>query len=167
MPKVINMKPRPSEDIDIDIDIRNTNWQLVDGLEALANTCIVAAREQYCPRVFSEISLLFTDNEQVQDLNKTYRGKDKPTNVLSFPTSSNIEIPILGDVVLAFETVEREAHEQGISLPDHIAHLLVHGYLHLQGLDHETDADALVMEGLEIKVLAGLGICNPYDKETV
>jgi len=152
-------------EIDIDIDIRDTRWDAVDDIAALAHTAIMAARVEYHIRPFTEISLLFTDNAQIKDLNRTYRKQDKPTNVLSFPTDASLGVPILGDVVLAFETVALEAQQSGIELDDHITHLLIHGYLHLQGLDHETDADAEVMETHEIKALAGLGITNPYDRD--
>jgi len=160
--------PNSSRD-DIDIDIRDTRWDAVDDISALAHTAIMAARVEYhahpfTERAFTEISLLFTDNAQIRDLNRTYRKQDKPTNVLSFPTDASLGIPILGDVVLAFETVALEAQQSGIKLDDHITHLLIHGYLHLQGLDHETDVDAQTMEALEIKALAGLGIANPYDR---
>ncbi len=153
------------DDIEIDIDIRDTRWDVVDDLSALARTVLSTAITQYCERPFTEISLLFTNNGQVRDLNRTYRGKDKPTNVLSFPTEATLGIPILGDVVLAFEVIEGEARVGGIALEDHIAHLLIHGYLHLQGLGHENDGDAEFMETHEIKALAGLGITNPYDRD--
>jgi len=169
MQKTSKMKKLPPEDIniniEIDIDIRGTRWDAVDDLAALSRTALFAVAAQYCVRPFTEISLLFTDNSQIKDLNRTYRGKDKPTNVLSFPTNISLAVPILGDVVLAFETIEFEATQSGIGLEDHITHLLIHGYLHLQGLDHETDADALIMETHEIKALAGLGITNPYGKD--
>ena len=153
------------DDIEIGIDIRDTRWDAVENLAALVHTALVAATAQYCTRPFTEISLLFTDNAQIKELNRTYRGKDMPTNVLSFPTDAKLAVPILGDVVLAFEVIADEARNGNIALEDHITHLLIHGYLHLQGLDHETDADALIMEALEIKTLAGLGISNPYDKD--
>jgi probable rRNA maturation factor len=120
-----------------------------------------------------EVSAKLTGDAEVQALNLAYRGKDKPTNVLSFPMASldllaaaadgdDIEI-LLGDVVLARETCVREAAERGISVSDHAAHLLVHGTLHLLGYDHETgDEDAEKMEAVERRALAGLGIADPY-----
>jgi probable rRNA maturation factor len=120
-----------------------------------------------------EVSAKLTNDAEVQALNLAYRGKDKPTNVLSFPMASpdllaaaadgdDIEI-LLGDVVLAHETCVREAAERGIAVRDHAAHLLVHGTLHLLGYDHETgDEDAEQMEAVERSALAGLGIADPY-----
>lgn len=117
-----------------------------------------------------EVSIVFTSNEAIQKLNATYRGKDKPTNVLSFPSglfksdNKKQQVPILplGDVILGYETIQQEATEQGISFRDHLSHLLIHGFLHLLGYDHERDEEAEVMEGLEIQYLKILGINNPY-----
>ncbi len=123
------------------------------------------------------VSLLFTTDEQVHALNREWRAKDKPTNVLSFPMLTGDELrdltsdgppampPVpLGDLALAFETCSREAEEKTIALEDHAAHLIVHGLLHLAGYDHETsDADAEEMEAIEVKALARMGIGDPYD----
>ena len=99
-------------------------------------------------------------------LNRSYRGKDRPTNVLSFPAfprgKRGALPPMLGDIVLAAETVAREAQLEEKPLADHLAHLIVHGILHLIGYDHESDAEAEEMEGLERQILAGLGIPDPY-----
>lgn len=105
------------------------------------------------------MSLLFTDAAGIRELNARYRGKDRPTNVLSFPQPSG---PLLGDVILAAEIVRQEAALAGKRLEDHIAHLVVHGFLHLLGYDHEVDADAEKMEELERVALNRLGIADPY-----
>lgn len=107
------------------------------------------------------VTLLLTDDETVRGLNVRFRGQDKPTNVLSFPAPQNPE-RFLGDIALAYGVCAREASEQGKSLKNHLQHLVAHGVLHLLGYDHETDAQAEEMEGLERVVLAGLGISDPY-----
>jgi len=113
-----------------------------------------------------EVSVLLTDDAHQQILNLQWRGQDKPTNVLSFPAGEDEPHPgqplLLGDISLAFETLDREALDLQKSLADHLCHLLVHGMLHLLGFDHEAQADADEMEPLEIKVLDGLGISSPY-----
>jgi probable rRNA maturation factor len=119
-----------------------------------------------------EVAVRLTDDAEVHALNRDFRGKDKPTNVLSFPqvqddlleglaNSDDGEI-LLGDIVLARETCAREADEKRITLTDHATHLIVHGTLHLVGYDHMDDASAAAMEALEVKALASLGIGNPY-----
>jgi len=107
------------------------------------------------------IVVLLTDDEALQALNGRFRGQDKPTNVLSFPAPQNLE-GHLGDIALALGVCAREAAEQGKSLADHLCHLTVHGTLHLLGYDHETDAEAELMEGLERTLLARLGVTDPY-----
>ncbi len=107
----------------------------------------------------SELSLLFTDDAAVQRLNAAWRNKDKPTNVLSFPQAFG---PLLGDVILAAETVREEAALARKPLRDHMAHLIVHGFLHLIGYDHEADRDAEAMEALEREALKRMGIADPY-----
>jgi probable rRNA maturation factor len=114
------------------------------------------------PRIESdrEVAILLTDDAEMQALNLKWRGKDAPTNVLSFPSGE--EQGHLGDVVLAYETVEGEAEQQNIAIADHAAHLVVHGMLHLLGYDHEQEDDAVKMETLETEILATLGIADPY-----
>ena len=108
----------------------------------------------------SEVSLVLTDDAAVQILNRDYRGKDRPTNVLSFPV---VNAPgLLGDIVLSRETLVREAKIGEKAVHDHLTHLIIHGLLHLLGYDHETERDAVVMEALEVQALAKLGIANPY-----
>lgn len=116
----------------------------------------------------AEVSILFADDAFVRDLNARFRGQDKPTNVLSFPAASaGAPGPRpLGDIVLAFETVSREARDAGKPFNHHTAHLLVHGFLHLLGYDHETDADATIMEAREVRILETLDIPDPYAENT-
>jgi probable rRNA maturation factor len=120
-----------------------------------------------------EISVRLTGDEEVRALNRQYRGKDAPTNVLSFPMiqpdlldtvtrNTDDGEALLGDIVLAHGVCAREAAEKGIGLPDHLTHLLVHGVLHLLGYDHHGDGEAEAMEAIEREVLARLGIADPY-----
>jgi len=115
-----------------------------------------------------EVSLCFGDNDFVETLNSQFRGRDKPTNVLSFPSgfeeeSLDGEALLIGDIILAFGVVEAEARDQEKAFSDHTLHLVIHGLLHLLGHDHEDDAGAAVMEALEIKLLNSFGIQNPYE----
>jgi probable rRNA maturation factor len=118
-----------------------------------------------------ELSIVLTSDEEVRALNSQWRGKDKPTNVLSFPQAEPHELDgadgpgpelMLGDIVLARETCAREAEEKALPLPDHAAHLLVHGTLHLLGYDHMDDETAQDMEAREVRALARLGLADPY-----
>lgn len=112
----------------------------------------------------AELSIVLTDDAEQRGLNRDWRGIDKPTNVLSFPQIEPFGpvTGILGDIILARETLEREAAALGTSFRDHFTHLVVHGFLHILGYDHVEDADALVMEGLETQILQSLGIADPY-----
>jgi probable rRNA maturation factor len=154
-----------------------TDWEALAARAAAAVAQI--APELANPRLAA--SLLFTDDAALQALNREWRGKDKPTNVLSFPMLEREDLlaldaegaddgaedgppELIGDIALALETCGREADEKGATLEDHAAHLVIHGLLHLAGHDHETSpADALAMEALEIQALALIGIGNPYD----
>ena len=118
------------------------------------------------------VDLILADDLFIQDLNGRYRGKDQPTNVLSFPQEdlekgqALIKTPLLllGDIVMSYETLDREALSQNISFMHHFSHLLIHGLLHLLGFDHETDKDQQEMEALEAKILETLSIANPYNQ---
>lgn len=118
-----------------------------------------------------EVSVLLTDDDEVADLNAHYRGKQGPTNVLSFPSGDgplpgDAAMPMmLGDVVIAFGVTRAEAEAAGIPIAHHLSHLVVHGMLHLMGLDHEDDAEAERMEQLETEILARLGVADPYGGE--
>ena len=107
-----------------------------------------------------KVTVLLTDDVRVRTLNREFRGKDKPTNVLSFPGA---EPPYLGDIAIAYQTVVKEARAQAKSFAAHAAHLTVHGILHLLDYDHEGDAAAKIMETLEIQILAKLGMSDPYN----
>ena len=111
-----------------------------------------------------ELSLVFSNDAGQQALNAHWRGKDASTNVLSFPQIEPFEPleGLIGDIILARETVVKEALEQGKSFNDHFSHLVVHGFLHILGYDHLNDDEALEMEGLETQILSGLGISDPY-----
>lgn len=164
-----------SENCLVQIMAPNEEWfRVLPNANQLATDVIQrAVRESGKVHSSSEVSVVFSDDRELQLLNKEYRSIDKPTNVLSFPGP---ELPdedpnaytaggrpqVLGDIVLALETTEREAQEQGKELKHHVAHLLVHGTLHLLRFDHENDRDAELMENLERKVLAALGIGDPY-----
>ncbi len=150
----------------VDIAVEHDAWRAVAGLSALAERAAAAALAEVddAPGE-AEVSLVLCDDAFIRALNRTWRGKDQPTNVLSFPTDA--EAPdagpaLLGDIVVAYETSAREADEEGRSLGAHLAHLVVHGMFHLLGYDHEDDGEADVMEGLEGRALAALGIASPY-----
>jgi len=135
------------------IHLQDTRWK-----KALRPYCKTVQR--ICELVDAEgkVAIVLADNAFIQTLNNQYRGKNKPTNVLSF---RNADAP-LGDIILAYDTIEREAEEQQKTFRNHAAHLIIHGMLHLQGHDHENPKDAGKMEALEIKILEKLGISNPY-----
>jgi len=157
-----------AEPLITDILVEGGEWPREGELEALSTRALAAAFETLgldAPAK-SELSLVFTDDAHIRTLNAGYRGKDKPTNVLSFPafqTKPGDPLPpMLGDIVLACETVRREAALDDKPLDHHIAHLIIHGFLHLIGYDHETDAEADEMESLESRALALLAIPDPY-----
>ena len=111
-----------------------------------------------------ELTIRLVNSEESQQLNNQYRGKDKPTNVLSFPfeVPDGIELNLLGDLIICIEVMKQEAQEQNKILFDHWAHLVIHGCLHLVGFDHISDSEADEMESIEIAILEKLGISNPY-----
>ena len=152
--------------IDVDVNIACDGWQSEAVLVAMANSAFSAAMDVLELDEHFNVSLLFTDDAAVQILNRDWRGQDKPTNVLSFPAGDSpveTEIEFLGDIALALETIAREAADEGKTFDHHTTHLLVHGFLHLCGFDHETgDEDAEEMETLERAILARLAIADPY-----
>lgn len=144
-----------------DVIIDDGRWAdaLADA-QALAEECRAAAA-RLDPRLRAGAALLLADDAALQGLNRRFRGIDKPTNVLSFPSGGG-DAAFLGDIAIAFETCRREAEAGGIAFRNHVAHLIVHGLLHLAGYDHQEDDEAERMEGLETEILARLGIADPY-----
>jgi probable rRNA maturation factor len=153
--------------IAIDLSIPCVAWKrALPSVAHIARTAAQAALAQSHKRVgAAELSLVLADDATVRDLNARWRDKDAPTNVLAFASD---EAPakgkpvLLGDVVLAYETVAREAEEQRKRLADHLRHLVIHGVLHLLGYDHMKAAPAKRMEGLETRILASLDVADPY-----
>ncbi|MBZ9774635.1 rRNA maturation RNase YbeY [Mesorhizobium sp. CO1-1-8] len=152
--------------VDIDISIEAGNWPDEASLTRLVDRAVKAAFAETGVAGRSELSLVFTDDAHIQVLNAGWRGKDKPTNVLSFPAFPFAQggplPPMLGDIVLAAETVAHEAALEDKPVENHITHLVIHGLLHLLGYNHETDTEAEAMEAVERAALARLAIPDPY-----
>ena len=145
---------------EIDVVIESGDWPA--DAEAIVRGALAQAADAAHENVTGHAAVLLTDDAAVRRLNATWRGLDKPTNVLSFPAPPNDPSGALGDIAIAFETTAREAAAEGKPLAHHLSHLAVHGFLHLIGYDHEQDLQAEEMEALERKVLAGLGVPDPY-----
>ena len=162
------MSPDDPQPVEIDILVEAGDWPSESELARLADEAVraVAAELGLSSANASELSIVFTDDASIQKLNAEWRGKDSPTNVLSFPafqTAVGAPLPpMLGDIVLAWETVAGEAALEGKPLAHHISHLIIHGFLHLVGHDHETEAEAESMEAIERRALARLAIPDPY-----
>ena len=151
-----------------DIAINADGWQGEDSLRMLVDRVLEATLHGLeFDDVDSELSLVFTDDANIRTINAKWRQIDKATNVLSFPAfpiqPGQRPGPVLGDIVIARETVQHEAQEENKSFDDHLSHLIVHGLLHLTGYDHQNDDEAEQMESLERKILASLGISDPYN----
>ena len=153
--------------IEIDLSITCAAWKrALPSVARVARGAAQAALAQSGKRIgAAELSLVLANDRAVQDLNARWRRKDAPTNVLAFasdePPAKGKPV-LLGDVVLAYETVAREAKEQGKRLADHLRHLVIHGVLHLLGYDHMKATPAKRMEALETRILASLGVADPY-----
>ena len=152
--------------VDIDIFVEAGAWPAEVELARLVDRAVAAAFAETGVSGASELSVVFSDDAHIRTLNAEWRDKDKPTNVLSFPAfpfpKDGPLPPMLGDIVLASETVSREAALEDKPLANHITHLVIHGLLHLLGHDHETDAEAEEMEAIERAALARLAIPDPY-----
>lgn len=143
-------------------------WRGVPGVRALTRRAAKACVDNAAPALhpLAELSVLLCDDARMREINCDWRGIDKPTNVLSFPQTLPGGGAALGDIAVSHETVEREAREEGKTFEDHYTHMIVHGFLHLIGFDHENDADAANMEGRERDILARLAIADPYAYRT-
>ena len=155
----------PRSHVSVDVDVAcDGDFPAPEFVEVWVGRAVNAARDDDC---LSEVSVRIVEKDEIHALNRDYRQRDYVTNVLSFPAGTIEGLPAeeaqaLGDVVVCAAVVAAEAAEQGKSVEDHWAHMLVHGTLHLIGFDHETDAEAEVMEALEIGILGANGIANPY-----
>lgn len=161
-------------ELDIQISIEEGSWPSEERLSDMSTRVLGAAADflrskekQPFPKTGApEVSLVFTSDAEIRGINAEWRNQDKPTNVLSFPafplTPGKMPGPMLGDIIFAQETLTREAAELGKSFDDHLTHLMVHGFLHLFGYDHMEEEEAEKMEGLETRILAELGLSDPY-----
>lgn len=165
--------------VSLAIAVEAGEWGDVEATEALAEAALAAAvrdladREgQPFPEEPPEVSLVLADDAMMADINSQWRNQPKPTNVLSFPAFPLVPGgqpgPMLGDIILARETIEREAADLGKPVDEHITHLIVHGFLHLFGYDHIENSDAEKMEAIETRILTSLDLSDPYgDTEPV
>lgn len=158
--------------ITIDITVEAEAWHRVLGVELIVHRAIAATLAD-AGIDEGEVAVLLADDPAIRELNRVWRGKDEATNVLSFPAPALSSSPLpadmpdaplrpFGDIVLAYETVKREAATEGKTIDAHLTHLAVHGMLHLLGYDHENDRDAETMESRERTILAKLGFADPY-----
>jgi probable rRNA maturation factor len=149
----------------IDVIVEAPQWDTAAGAEATVRRALAeAAAASGLDFKDRTLAVLLTDDASIRRLNAQWRHIDKPTNVLSFPPGSHQQglVKSLGDIAIAFETTAHEAAQEGKRFADHLSHLAVHGFLHLLGHDHDTDAAAERMEGLERAILARLGVADPY-----
>jgi probable rRNA maturation factor len=140
--------------------VEDPGWRRTRGLNARLRRAAGAALES--AGLSGGLTLLLSSDEKLKALNRDFRGRDKPTNVLSFPAAENLD-GYHGDIAIAYGVTSQEAQDAGKRFADHASHLVVHGVLHLAGYDHEKARDARIMEPLEVKILKRLGIANPYE----
>jgi probable rRNA maturation factor len=146
----------------IDVLVESPLWEDQPDAAAVIRRAIGAAAETTDAAADRDLAVMLCDDAAMRDLNGRWRGRPEPTNVLSFPAAAGTGT--LGDIAIAYETMAREAKAEGKPFGDHLAHLAVHGFLHLLGYDHQSEAEATAMERLETAILARLGVADPYAK---
>jgi probable rRNA maturation factor len=159
-------KPAAKPSKFIEVMVQSPRWKKQPRAATIVGNAVQAAAKATSTR--AALAIVLTDDSAIRALNRDWRGFDKPTNVLSFPAAKSgagRDGNSLGDVIIAFQTVVREATDEGKAFKHHLAHLAVHGFLHLLGYDHETDRDARQMERLEVEILKGLGMPDPYAEQ--
>lgn len=170
----LSLMPNKSTEISIDIAVNSDRWENIEAFEVLAQdtsrtiiTWLVEYESIIFPQMPMELSVLLTDDASIKEINSEWRKQDKATNVLSFPTKElsvgDTPLPLLGDIIFAYETILRESEELTKSFEEHLTHLFIHGFLHLLGYDHISDTDAEQMEHIETGILTSIGLSDPYE----
>ncbi|MEM7620915.1 MAG: rRNA maturation RNase YbeY [Pseudomonadota bacterium] len=164
-----NFLDAETSSVEIEIIEKSELWKNLDIIEqGIASAVEETIYQNNATRDVSyQVTIVLSNDEEIQNLNNLFRNINKPTNVLSFPFGDNSKLPPLdaiplGDIVLSFETIEHEANTQGIKFDHHLYHMVIHGLLHLLGYDHETEKDAIRMEAKEIEIMQKLALPNPY-----
>lgn len=161
--------------VDIDFEVQDDVWNNLSELSLKVSKAVFSKLDIHNYITHVEFSIILTNNDAIQKINLQYLGKDKATNVLSFPAQDIImnkldDLKIqdgflsIGDIIFAYKVVDDEAKRDGKTFQDHFTHLLIHGLLHLLGYDHQEDQDASQMESLEVEILSSFGIKSPYEQ---
>lgn len=161
-------RPKPKSRVRIDVIPQSLRWQKQERAETIVKKAVSAAAEAVSTTP-AELAIVLADDSAIRALNRKWRGRNAPTNVLSFPAAGvpgggkpRKGPPYIGDIVIAYQTTAREAAAEGKPFEHHLSHLAIHGFLHLLGYDHETDREAEVMEALERRILKRLAVPDPY-----
>ena len=158
-------RPLMPAPLHVELVVTDERWNSVPDLHRIEGLAAAAYAQLAIEAEPREVVVALGSDAEVRELNRTFRGKDRPTNVLSFPAAGMPEGGLIGDVILAYETCAEEADDRGLSMSDHACHLALHGVLHLLGQDHGDALEAEAMEDLETRLLATIGIADPHDGE--
>lgn len=150
--------------IHLDLRVSEPAWRAAGNVQTVCQQAVAAGAAVALTDLHGEVAVLLTDDEEMRALNRDWRGKDRATDVLSFPADAS-DTGFLGDIALGYGVCARDAEAMGLPLAGHLSHLIVHGLLHLAGHDHEGDEDAHIMQALEVKALARLGLHDPYSSD--